>query len=498
MARPGFVFRNWIAAAFAFLVSVVGTTPVAAQTFTTLHDFCAETDCSDGSYPYSGLVQGPDGNYYGTTSFFGAYGGGSVFRITPAGELTTVYSFCAQTNCADGAQPNAALMLASDGKFYGTTVNSGANGYGTIFSLTTDGTLTVLYSFCSQSGCTDGKFSFGALVEGSDGNFYGTTFHGGSGGAGTVFRVTPAGSLTTLYNFCLQTGCPDGAYPYSALVEGSDGAFYGTTSGTESNGTVFRITSAGALTTLHSFCQKGGLCKDGSTPEAGLVLGGDGNFYGTTEFGGTTNCERGLNRRGPGCGTIFTITSTGKLQTLLSFPGPKSGENPAVQLLQATDGYLYGATQYGGTHGAGTLFQTSAAADTLRQIHDFSGYPDDGYIPNQLMQSTDGTFYGTSRFGGTIGSCEFGCGTVFSVSMGLAPFVKTVPAAGVEGRSVILLGNKLQGTNAVSFNGMAAEFTVISDNEIRTSVPRGATTGTIQVKTPAGTLSSKVFVRVKP
>jgi uncharacterized repeat protein (TIGR03803 family) len=504
---------NQIAAAFAVFVLTGaifagGATRATAQTFATLHNFCAETNCTDGSFSLAGLIQGTDGNYYGTTYYGGAYGAGSVFSITPGGTLTTFYSFCGQTNCADGYNPMVSLLLASDGKFYGTTSSGGATGFGTIYTLTADGTLTTLYNFCSQSGCPDGAFP-GSLTEGSDGNFYGVTsgdtFY--TDAAGTVFQVTPGGTLTTLHSFCTQTGCPDGAFPSGPLIEAPDGSFYGMTSGDGfmSNGTAFRITTTGILTTLHTFCSQGGLCKDGSIPMGGLVLGNDGDFYGATENGGTENCRRGLNRRGPGCGTVFKISASGRLQTMLSFPGPKSGENPMAQLIQATDGNFYGATLYGGTHtnvgcatpGCGTLFQTTPNGG-LKTVHNFSGYLIDGYQSAGLAQGTDGNFYGTTRFGGTNGFCEFGCGTVFSLSMGLGPFVKTIPASGNVGKSVMILGNNLTGSSSVTFNGTAAVFAVISSTQITATVPPGATTGHVQVMTPSGELSSSIVFQVRP
>lgn len=501
MTRPSFPIRA-ILAAFTTLVFAVCATRAGAQTYTTLHNFCSETNCADGFYSHSGLVQGTDGNYYGTTDYGGAYGGGSVFSISSGGTFTTIYSFCAQVDCADGFNPIAVPVLASDGKFYGTTYSGGANGYGTVFSLTAEGTLTTLYNFCSSSNCADGEEP-GPLVEGSDGNLYGTTngdpFY--EYPTGTVYRITPSGTFTTLHTFCTQSGCPDGAFPSGSLVEASDGSFYGTTSGDRfiSNGTVFRITTAGALTTLHVFCSQGGLCKDGNLPMGGLALGTDGYFYGTTEFGGAANCARGLNRKGLGCGTIFKISPSGKLQTLLSFPGAKSGENPVAPLIQATDGNFYGATQYGGTKtnegcspiGCGTLFQTTTNGG-LRTVHNLTGYLYGGYLAAQLVQGTDGNFYGTSLLGGTIGACEFGCGSVFSLSMGLGPFAKTIPAGGTVGSSVIVLGNNLTGTSGVTFNGTAASFSVVSDSEITTTVPTGATTGTVEVITPGGTLNSDV------
>jgi uncharacterized repeat protein (TIGR03803 family) len=250
----------------------------AAQTLTTLASF----NGIDGSDPYSApLLQGTDGNFYGTTAYGGANcfstGCGTVFKITPKGVLTTLYSFCAQSSCSDGDYPYAGLIQAADGNFYGTTSQGGSNGHaGSIFKITSAGKLTTLYSFCSQTNCADGNYVTGGLIQGADGNFYGTTFSGGigdaqycSGGCGTVFKLTPQGILTTLHNFSGYN--IEGSAPNAGLVQAKNGNFYGTTTSGGAfntcsvgcNGTVFEITPAGSLTTLHSFAASP---TDGATP----------------------------------------------------------------------------------------------------------------------------------------------------------------------------------------------------------------------------------------
>jgi uncharacterized repeat protein (TIGR03803 family) len=210
-------------------------------------------------------VQGLDGNLYGLTLFGGANtcGGpycGTFFKMTPAGKLTTVYSFCAQPNCADGLQPNATVALGTDGNFYGTTEQGGACGNGTVFKVTSSGQLTPLYSFCPDyPNCVNGDVTFAGVVEGIDGNFYGVTPGGGANtvgpcgmgvgpvGCGTVFRVTPEGAFTRIYSFCNETGCSDGAGPASGLLAAADGELYGITGagGANGSGTIFRITPWG-------------------------------------------------------------------------------------------------------------------------------------------------------------------------------------------------------------------------------------------------------------
>jgi len=224
-------------------VDVVTGTP----TFTNLVTF----DGSDGQFPENApLVQGPDGNLYGTTNKGGitstscgaSNSCGTVFKITPNGTLTTLYKFCSQPNCSDGFSPFAGLTLATDGDLYGTTPGGGANGGGTAFRITPAGKRTTIYDFCSGRNCPDGGGPFAGLVQATDGNLYGTNY-GGIYGAGTVFKLTPAGKLTTLYSFCAQLNCPDGQYPTAPLIQGADGNLYGTTvgGGTGGNGTVFKI-----------------------------------------------------------------------------------------------------------------------------------------------------------------------------------------------------------------------------------------------------------------
>jgi uncharacterized repeat protein (TIGR03803 family) len=232
---------------------------------------------SDGDHPDAGLIQGSDGNFYGTTKLGGANSAGTVFKITAAGAETVLHSF---GSGSDGATPIASLIQGSDGNFYGTTI---AN-QGTVFKITAAGVETVLYSFGSGS---DGNNPNAALIQGSDGNFYGTTVNGGANNQGTVFKVTPAGIETVLYSFA---GGSDAANPARALLQGSDGNFYGTAAGGGAQGTVFKVTPAGIETVLHSFA--GG--SDGAIPVTVLIQGSDGNFYGTTADGGAN-----------GFGTVF-------------------------------------------------------------------------------------------------------------------------------------------------------------------------------------------------
>jgi uncharacterized repeat protein (TIGR03803 family) len=456
---------------------------LSAQTFTTIHSF----DGADGKYPYAGLIQANNGDGYGTTENGGTStncngGCGTVFNITPGGTLKTLYSFCVQSGCPDGQYPYAGLFQDANGDFYGTTAEGGASGFGTIFKITPTA-LTTLHSF---SG-TDGENPLAGLIQGADGNFYGTTVNGGAeNGQGTVFKMTPGGTLTTLHTFCEQGSqqpCSDGQYPKADLVQAANGDFYGTTTtgGANRGGTVFQITPSGTLTTLYAYCAQTG-CTDGKLPYAGLVQAANGRFYGTTSSGGAN-----------GGGTVFLITPGGALTTLYSFcsqTGCADGAYPDAALIQATDGNFYGTTSAGGTNGAGTVFEITPSG-TLTTLHSFVG-PNGVHLAG-LVQATNGDFYGTTWDGGTDDD-----GSVYNLSVGLSPFVKPLPPSGKVGAAVRILGSNLTGATSVTFNGTAAVFTEVSNSEITTTVPAGATSGEIQVVTPSGTLSSSVPFRVLP
>jgi uncharacterized repeat protein (TIGR03803 family) len=299
----------------------------------------------------AGLIQATNGNFYGTSELGGAHSDGTVFEITPTGTLTTLHSFCSQPNCTDGLEPVAGLIQATNGNFYGTTSEGGAKKlYGTVFEITSTGTLTTLYSFCPQPNCADGEFPFAGVMQATNGNFYGTTSQGGANGDGIVFEITPTGTLSALHSFCSKPGCTDGEQPRAGLMQATNGDLYGTTEfgGAHSDGTVFEITPTGTLTTLYSFCSKPG-CTDGDAPQAGLVQATNGNFYGTTSEGGNANSD----------GIVFEITPTGTLTTLYSLcskPGCADGEGPFAELMQATNANFYGTTHGGGASGDGTVF----------------------------------------------------------------------------------------------------------------------------------------------
>lgn len=462
------------------LLIVVSAIGASAQTFSTVFAFSG----ANGEDPeYMTAIQGTDGNFYGTTSFGGAHQsgknlGGTVFKLTPEGQLTTLYSFCARPSCADGELPFAGLVQGSDGSFYGTTGGGGANALGTVFKITSAGVLTVLHSFNS----TDGAQPRSPLIQATDGNFYGTTSIGGIQNDGTVFKITAAGALTTLYSFCAQKNCADGSAPIAGVVQATDGNFYGTTGGLDNNvGTAFKLTPAGSLTTLYTFCTVlDSTCTHGSYPTGGLVQGSDGNFYGTTYYGGPN-----------AFGTVFKLTSAGKLTTLHTFV-QTDGEYPIAGLVQGSDGAFYGTTLIGGGESSGAIYKITSTGvfTSLYSLECESEFCPDGSNPyGGLLQSTDGTFYGTT-FGNR--------GTIFNLNVGLNPFIETRPSSGKVGAAVRILGTNLTGATSVTFKGVAATFTVVSASEIRATVPAGASTGIVVVTTPGGTLSSNARFRVTP
>jgi uncharacterized repeat protein (TIGR03803 family) len=465
-----------------------------AQTFDSLVSF----DYSDGELPAGALVQGRNGSFYGTTSQGGANNGGTVFEITPEGELQTLYNFCSEPGCIDGASPYSGLILGTNGNFYGTTAGGGIgsncafNGCGTIFRITPEGKLTTLYSFCSQSGCPDGATPIG-LVQAANGNFYGMTYYGGANeDSGTVYEITPQGKLTTIYSFCAQSNCLDGRYPDGVLLQARNGNFFGTTSygGSANSGSVFEINGSGNLTTLYSFCTQAG-CSDGQFPIGGLIQASDGNLYGTTSFGGAYMWG----------GTFFKVTNLGKLTTLYSFCARTNctdGQYPLGALVQATDGNFYGTTSEGGAGALGTIFKMNAAGQTgqLTTLHSFcleENCIDGRSTSSGLCYGTGGSFYGTTYQGGT-----YGYGTVFSLEVGFGPFVTFVQATGKVGATAEILGQSFKGTTDVSFNGTSANFVVRSDTFLTATVPAGATTGYVSVTTPTRTLTSNVTFRVIP
>jgi uncharacterized repeat protein (TIGR03803 family) len=443
----------------AFCLAVAVAAP--AQAFTVL----ASLNGKDGGVGEGLLTQGVDGNYYAVAGAGGTNGNyGTVFRVTPDGVVTALHDF----DVTDGDEPAWGMVQGLDGNFYGTTYVGGLELLccGTAFKITPDGSFTSLHTFCTQSTCLDGAMP-GRLVQADDRNFYGTTQSGGTRGGGTIFRMTSDGALTTLYNFCNGTGCGAGAVPSPGLMQGSDRQLYGATQ----TGVVFKMTLEGYLTVLYRLSTSHG---DGFQP-CGPVEGRDGNFYGTTAFGGTS-----------GNGTVYKITPVGQETNLYNFTG-HHGSYPNCFLMQPTDGNFYGTTE-GGAGYDSTIFKITPNGAFTELYVFFSNGLGGG---NSVIQATDGKLYGVSAYG-----LAHGDGGVFIVDLGLDPFVETRPTSGPVGTAITILGNNLTGTTSVSLGGIAAAFTVISNSEIITTVPVGATSGTVKVTTPGGLLTGNTKFRV--
>lgn len=470
------------------IFAIVGLCATAAITLPAQLLTLRSLDGTFGINPeFAELIQGSNGNLYGTTSAGGAYGAGAIFEVTPdGGTLIGFYSF--DPSHGDGGRPYAGLVQGNDGDFYGTTNEGGSLGFGTVFKITQAGVLTTLHNFCSQPNCADGSYPYNSLVQSPDGNLYGTTSGFDSGGFGTVFKLTPGGTLTTIYSFCAEgPPCSDGGNPYAGLVQGANGNFYGTTSayGDMNSGTAFEMTPNGSLTTLHAFCSAEA-CTDGAFPYAGLFQSADGDFYGTTSQGGKY-----------GQGTVFRMSPNGTVIPLHSFCLSAVGCSSGVfeRVTEATDGNFYGTTLIGGANNGGTVFRMTPGG-VFTTLYSFCAKRGcvDGQSPYAaLIQGTSGELFGTTLSGGTSND-----GAVFSLSVGLSPFVETRPRVGKVGEEVKILGTYLRDASSVNFNGTTAASRVISKSEIVATVPTGATTGEVNVVTPNGTVSSNLPFRVLP
>ena len=418
----------------------------AAVTVQTFHSF------GEAGPDSSKLFQSSDGNLYGTTFSGGAFSNGSIFQYPLGGNAVTLYSF---TNGVDGSNPQGNLTQTPDGNLYSTARFGGATSNGTAFRVTTNGVFTVIYTFTNG---TDGSTPRSGLVLASDGNLYGTTINGGAKANGTVFRLTTNGVLTTLYSF---TGGNDGANPHTGLIQAKDGGLYGTTfgGGANSDGTIFRISLNGVFSSHFSFT--GGA--DGSTPDANLLQASDGNLYGTTINGGTN-----------GYGVVFRIPTNGTtVIPLYSFTNGTDGANPLGGLVQASDGNLYGSAEFGGVYSDGTLFRISTNAlatnAVFTQLYSFTGGTDGNEPFSDLAQASDGNLYGSTFIGGSSDS-----GTLFTIDT-TGNFVSafSFPGAGdganphcnlIAGADGNLYGTTISGGT----NGQGAIFSVSSNGTLTT------------------------------
>lgn len=444
------------------LLWAIAPTRLHGQTYTDLHDFdCAVEGC-DVEYPAI-LAQGRDGNLYGTTNGGGTSSKGTVFRVTPAGVVTTIYNFSG----LDGQNPDGGLVLGSDGTFYGTTRFGGTNNFGTVFKITPSGDLTTLHSFAG----TDGSEPRPGLVQGKNGRFYGTTC--GFNPPWTAYSITSAGKFKTINS---TNDVRIAACSSAPLALADDGNLYGTTmaGGATEQGTVFRMTPAGALKTIYA-----GDFDNGSNLVGAVTQGNDGFLYGTTSANGMG-----------GFGVVFKLSIKGKYTKLHEFGLDlnNDGTDPFAGLVAASDGKFYGATsggESGGNVPDGNLFSVTSSG-TYDLLHAFDGVH--GYLEQATpMQHSNGIIYGT-----TVGSAppnKTG-GVIYSLDNGAPAFVKLMTRWGSSGQTIEILGQGLTGTSRVNFGSASASFNVGSDTYMTADVPSDGTTGFVTVTTPSGTLTS--------
>ena len=372
--------KQWeISVLWVCALATVPIAPVGAQTTeVVLHNFGA---LPGGANPYAGVIRDSAGNLYGTTSNGGAAGAGVVYEVDTTGHQTVLYSF---TGGADGANPYAGVIRDSAGNLYGTTYNGGAAGAGVVYEVDTTGHQSVLYSF---TGSADGANPYAGVIRDSAGNLYGTTYGGGAGGAGVVYKVDTTGHETVLHSF---TGHTDGGSPYAGVIRDSAGNLYGTTYGGGPSpafaGVVYKVDTTGHETVLYSFTGGAG---DGAHPEAGVIRDSAGNLYGTAYKGGAA-----------GAGVVYQVDTTGQETVLYSFKGgARDGANPTAGVVRDSAGNLYGTTENSGVTGAGVVYKVDTTGhETV--LYSFTGGADGKYPTAGVVRDSAGNLYGTTNNGG--------------------------------------------------------------------------------------------------
>jgi uncharacterized repeat protein (TIGR03803 family) len=455
-------------------------------TETAIYSFCAASNCTDGQYPKSNLMQAADGNYYGTTTEGGAYDSGAIYKLTPTGAYSVLYSF---TGNDDGGFPVGGLVQGSDGFLYGTSAGYGADGAGTIFKISLSGNFTLLYSF---TGGNDGGQPKAPLVLASDGNFYGTAEENGPDRYyGDLFSISPGGDFTVLYGF---SGGSDGGQPQDGLVQGMDGYLYGTTSsGSLVDGTLFQYipSSPGTVNTLYTFTGD----SDGANPYGGLVQGPDGTFYGATQDGASSSCQsqvvHGPRYTSGGCGALYsfklTEVSAGTLTPLYELD--TSASNPLDTLIFGSDGNLYGTTN-GGGNGSGTLIKLTTSG-TLTEMYDFCSQTgcSDGESPYAgLVQGSDGNFYGT-----TAGDGGSNSGAVFQFTPATALSAPVQLSAPSSAATRVPVTVNFQSSNSFSLS-MQQCFAFATDNTFGSFYVLGPVTATMTDGIYSGTFTETTGV----
>jgi uncharacterized repeat protein (TIGR03803 family) len=394
----------------ALILFVLAPVAGQAQSYSVVYSFQCDPN-GDGATPQGDLIADSAGNLYGTTSSGGIYGYGAVFEVSSDGTETILHSFA---DSPDGAHPRAGLVMGPAGNLYGTTSEGGLQHGGTVFEISSSETESIIYNF--TSGKDEGE-PYGNLLLDSNGNLYGTTTGQDDPEIyyGTAFKLSASDKIMELHTFA---GAPDdGALPASGLVHDRAGSLYGTTleGGAYEVGTVFELPRAGAESILYNFT--GG--SDGANPVANLLLDPAGNLYGTASSGGN---DSGVCAQFFGCGTVFKLTPTGEETVLYTFTGGADGGFPLSDLLMDSKGDLYGTTPGGGSPasscstqaypGCGVVFELTAAGKE-KVLHTFTGYPNDGAGPYGGLVRVGNYLYGTTTSGGSSGD---ECGTVYKVA----------------------------------------------------------------------------------
>src|SRR5258708_5971745 len=462
MSRSGFRFSSL---AFALTLLPICLNASLAQTVTEVYDF----DGIAGAQPENvQLIQGQDGQLYGSTAFGGTNGVGAIFKITPAGHATLLHSF----NGTEGENPYAGLTLGVDGNFYGTALIGGPAGAGVLFRMTPAGAFTVLHNFMDND--TDGGSPSSPPILAADGNFYGTAQLGGPTANGVVYKYVPGEALTIIYNF----QGPDGAAPLFYPTQGGYCSLYvpAYEVGNGQCGTIVKMSTSGIASNTFTFD-----CARGRNPFGPLYQAPDGSLYGAAQAGGVNSQ-----------GVLFKLSQNFDYSVLHNFGATvNDGADPGGGVIQATDGKLYGVAFRGGAPEAGTIYSYAAAG--IGRYNTIFTFQNRNTSDGKFGQHTNGLLSGVTTDGGANGS-----GTVYSLNVGLGPFVALVRYQGRIGSTVQILGQGFTGTTSVTLNGVGASFTVVRDTYLTAVVPAGATSGPVVATTPAGTLKSNKNFRVNP
>jgi len=446
---------------FGVVALVALSALVQAQTYTELHNFNWHKEGANPLEPAL-MAQGEDGSLYGTLQSQ-LSGDGSAFSCTLSGTLTQLYGFTGD----DGDYPQSGLSLGFDGNFYGTTETGGPLRKGTVFKISPSGSMTVLYEFTDG---TDGAYPWAPPIQAPDGNIYGVTYNGTN--QGKAYRITPPGTFSVIATLPSETQAP--------LILGADGNFYGTTpyGGDFNRGTVFQLTTKGKLKIIHSFGA------DGTIPGGPVLQAADGKLYGVTTWGGTL-----------GLGTVFTMSTGGGGYKVLHNFQSTEGVNPSSGLVQGSDKFLYSVAPTGGANGVGSIFKINTSGKTFSVLYNFA--KNGGHNPTGTPTlHTNGTIYGVTYTGGS----QFpGYGVLYSFNNGLKPFASLVVIwSGKVGTSVGILGQGFSTATGVKFGAGAGTFKVISDSYMIATAAAGATTGNVTVVEPGGNLVTPKVFKVTP